>query len=290
MIPLCIYHGNCADGFGAAAVVHQYFDGNVELMPARYQEDPPNVCGRDVIIVDFSYKRDVLMEMSRSASSIIILDHHKSARDDLHGLPELTHNYVDTLKDIKSSNDVRVRVHFDMNHSGAMLTWHFFYPTQLPPRIIEHIEDRDLWKFGLVGTREIQAALFSYPYDIDLWTKFMDDDELVNALYKEGVILLRKHFKDVNELIKSGQHRIKVDGHDVPALNVPYIFASDAGNIMAQGEKFAVCYTVHGDKVSFSLRSTDQGLDVSKIAAKFGGGGHRNAAGFVQEDVDFIKV
>ena len=58
--PLCIYHHNCADGFTAAWVVKKAF-GNVDFHPGKYNEPPPDVTGRDVIIVDFSYKYDVLL-------------------------------------------------------------------------------------------------------------------------------------------------------------------------------------------------------------------------------------
>ena len=62
--PLCIYHGNCADGFGAAWAVRQYFgDGNVEFHAGLHGEAPPDTTGRDVVIVDFCYKRPVLDKM-----------------------------------------------------------------------------------------------------------------------------------------------------------------------------------------------------------------------------------
>ena len=49
---------------------------------------------------------------------------------------------------------------------------------------------------------------------------------------------------------------------------------------MAQGEPFAACYwDTEGARV-FSLRSADDGLDVSEIAKQYGGGGHVRAAGF----------
>jgi nanoRNase/pAp phosphatase (c-di-AMP/oligoRNAs hydrolase) len=62
------------------------------------------------------------------------------------------------------------------------------------------------------------------------------------------------------------------------------MFSSDAGNLMAteyeQGKMFAATY-IDGPKGRiFSLRSTKDGMDVSKIAERFGGGGHKNAAGF----------
>jgi hypothetical protein len=66
MRPLCIYHGNCADGFGAAWVVRRFFGaGNVDFHAGIYQDAPPDVAGREVIITDFSYKRPVLEQMAK---------------------------------------------------------------------------------------------------------------------------------------------------------------------------------------------------------------------------------
>ena len=74
---ICIYHGNCADGFGAAWVVRKAL-GDIEFVGAKYQEAPPDVTGKDVVMVDFSYKRPVLLEMAEKANSILILDHHNT--------------------------------------------------------------------------------------------------------------------------------------------------------------------------------------------------------------------
>ncbi|HEY9460031.1 MAG TPA: phosphoesterase, partial [Paralcaligenes sp.] len=84
MRPICIYHGKCADGFTAAWAVKCAL-GDIEFYPGVYQEPPPEVTGRDVIIVDFSYKRPVLVEMAAVARSILVLDHHKTAAEDLAG-------------------------------------------------------------------------------------------------------------------------------------------------------------------------------------------------------------
>src|SRR3977135_3523236 len=82
---LCIYHAFCADGFGAAWVVRRALGVDVEFHPASYGQEPPDVTGRDVIMVDFSYKRPVLEDMAKGAHSILILDHHKTAVEDLAG-------------------------------------------------------------------------------------------------------------------------------------------------------------------------------------------------------------
>ena len=170
---------------------------------------------------------------------------------------------------------------FDMNKSGAMLAWQWFNPDQQPPKLIAHIQDRDLWLFKLEGTREIHAALSSYPYDFKLWDKLMasNDDEL-EALKRDGEAIERRLQKDVRELIASGVRRMVIAGYDVPVLNASSAYVSDAGHIMSLGEPFAACYWDHANGRSFSLRSSEEGIDVAEVAKKYAGGGHEKAAGF----------
>jgi len=265
---LCIYHSNCPDGFGAAWAVRNTLGDDVEFYKGIHQQAPPDVDAVDVLLVDFSYKKDVLENMLKTAASITILDHHISAEKD--------------LSDLLSSGKINGK--FDMNKSGAMLVWEWFNPDKPAPRLIEHIQDRDLWRFELDGTREVHAALSSYPYDFDVWGKLMasSNDEL-EALKRDGVAIERRLQKDIKELIESGVRRMLIGGYDVPVLNVPSAYVSDAGNIMSIDEPFAACYWDHSHGRSFSLRSSEKGVDVSEIARKYGGGGHIKAAGFTVE-------
>lgn len=256
---LCIYHGNCADGFGAAWAVKQAIP-EAEFVAGVYQKAPPDVTGKNVLMVDFSYKRPVLLDMASKANSILILDHHKSAAEDLVDLP------------------ANVTAVFDMERSGAMMAWQHFFPDLPPPKLIEHIQDRDLWRFNLPGTREVQANVFSYPYDFSVWDRLMASD--VELLRSEGEAIERKHHKDIAELVKVTKRRMVIGGFDVPVANLPYTLSSDAGHLMAKYEPFSACYWDTPDGRVFSLRSNDAGQDVSVIAKGYGGGGHRNAAGF----------
>jgi len=261
MKELCIYHGNCADGFGGALVLYMFYGKEeVEFHPGVYQEPPPDIAGRDVILVDFSYKREVLIEMADKAKSIVILDHHQSAQEELINLPD------------------NVEAYFDMSKSGAVMAWKYYFPALQIPQLFLHIQDRDLWTFKLAGTREIQACLFSYPYTFELWEKLLHTD--LSDLYKEGTALLRKHMKDVTYLIKRAAYTDTLAGYEVPFLNAPYMYSSDAGHIMGKDKPFAVCYYETKDARIYSLRSSDTGVDVAKIATSFGGGGHKHAAGF----------
>lgn len=281
---LCIYHGNCSDGFGAAYAVWKW-DSDVEFFPGVHQNDPPDVAGRDVILVDFSYKRAVIEEMAKTARTITILDHHKSAAEDLAPLlldgemnGDMNLSFHEFGKLTRATGDLSLRGLFDMERSGAMIAWNYFHPDTPPPRLIEHIQDRDLWRFALPSTREIQAALFSFPYDFLVWDELMAVD--IDQLALDGVAIERKHFKDIAELLKVVTMRMVIGGHDVPVANLPYTMTSDAGHQLAQGEKFAACYWDTPEGRVFSLRSTDEGMDVSAIAKQYGGGGHKHAAGF----------
>lgn len=287
---LCIYHAFCADGFGAAWVVRKAFNGDVDFHAASYGQEPPDVASRDVIMVDFSYKRPVLDGMIQKANSMLILDHHKTAQEDLSGIqPPFGMSWARHQQNVYQDRCEGVAglpyALFDMNRSGAGLAWDFFFPDQKRPALIDTIEDRDLWRFSLPFTREVQANIFSYPYDFKTWDYLMavgKDHMGLQDLAQEGGAIERKHHKDVAELVGASKRRMTIGGYDVPVANLPYTLASDAGHLMAQGEPFAACYMDTPKGRTFSLRSTDAGVDVSEIAKSYGGGGHRNAAGFLK--------
>lgn len=100
-------------------------------------------------------------------------------------------------------------------------------------------------------------------------------------LYKQGIAIDRAHKKNVKGLVDYVSYRDTIAGFDVPVLNCNYMFASDAGNDLAIGEVFSATYYDTQEFRKYSLRSAKEGgIDVSEIAAKFGGGGHYHAAGF----------
>jgi oligoribonuclease NrnB/cAMP/cGMP phosphodiesterase (DHH superfamily) len=233
-----------------------------EFYGATHGEPPPDVTGRIVYILDFSYKRAVLEKMLKIALHITVLDHHKSAQADLDGLSYDNLNVV-----------------FDMDRSGAGIAWDYFFDRISRPVQIHHVEDRDLWKFNIPNTKEFAAAMFSYDYTFENWD-FLMDDANYERLIAEGAAIERKHLKDVIELLSTTKRTMKIAGYEVPVANVPYQFASDAGNILAEGQPFAATYYDDAQYRRFSLRSKPDGLDVSEIASKLAGGGHKNASGF----------
>lgn len=274
MKTLCIYHANCADGFGAAWVVRQALGAeNVEFHAGHYGKPAPDVEGRDVIIVDFSYPHELLVLLGHQARSILIIDHHKTAAEALAQLPTAPSCFAEW-----ATSTQRVGTVFDMERSGAGLTWDYFNPGEPRPALINHIEDRDLWRFKLEGTREVMASVFSYRHDFDVWDGIMEISTHQHWVAGKGID--RKHHKDLAELVGSNTRLTTIAGYSVPTINLPPTMASDAGHQLSDGQPFAAIYWDTDEHRKYSLRSRPEGLDVSEIAKQFGGGGHRGAAAF----------
>lgn len=285
--PLCIYHSNCADGFAAAWVVRKFFIGEVDFFAAQYGHEPPDVAGRDVVMVDFSYKRPVLDAMAVKANTILILDHHKTAAEDLAGFPMCSGVYSpEGMLAYKEHIGAPVAVHaiFDMDRSGAGLAWDFFFPGEPRPRLIDHVEDRDLWRFKLPLTREIQSAVVSYPWDFEDWDALMracEHEEGRQQLFAAGSAIDRKLQQDIGSILATPPRHMVLGGVSVPVVNAPGMWASDMAGKLAETAPFAAIYFDTPTERVFSLRSRgDGGMDVSAIAKGYGGGGHKNAAGF----------
>ncbi len=258
---MVIYHGNCFDGFTAAWVC-QRFTGEwhgAEFVPARYGESPPDVKGKNVLIVDFSYPRDTLLQMLADTDERLrVLDHHKTAEADLEGLPFCT---------------------FDMERSGAGLAWDVLIGGTRP-WLVDAIEDRDLWRFRFPDTKTILAYVATKPHEFVHWDR-------MGAMGREEVhragTYVQEYIDQYGRLAREQWREEYIGGYPVPTINLPYMNCSDhVTKLMEEhpGHLFAAGYYRRGDgRWQFSLRSPED-FDVSAIAKIYGGGGHAQAAGF----------
>ena len=258
MLDMVLYHSGCWDGFCAAWITHKVWP-EAEYIPVQYGQDPPDVTGKHVLIVDFSYKRDVLIKMRESAMKLEVLDHHKTAQEELAGL------------------DFCV---FDMDKSGGRLAWEWLHADIPSHWLVDYTEDRDLWRHALPNSKEVNAALRSYPLDFYVWNTL----SMMSAtdLMREGESILRYQQTVVDSHVRHARE-IELDGHKILAVNATTLFSEIAGEL-AKDRPFGAAYFIRDDgKKQWSLRSREGGVDVSEIARSHGGGGHRNAAGFEEE-------
>lgn len=287
---ICFYHGDCLDGFTAAWAIWKSWP-RCEFRPGHYGKPLPldGIAGKNVLFVDFSASAIQLEAIGSVAASVIVLDHHKTAEADLEAYRSdfLMEDFNVELKTRALHGRSPIVAFFDMERSGASMAWEFANidcgkrASKAVPSLIVYVEDRDLWRFRYGDrTRAIAAALQTYPMEFDVWS-MLSRQHL--ELEQEGNAILRANRANVAKILKDAyEHTIA--NHTVPVVNSPYHYASDAGNELLKAypdAPFAATWFRRSDGfIQWSLRSEEGRIDVSEIAKRLGGGGHRNAAGF----------
>ena len=268
-----IYHGNCPDGFGAALAARLHFKErsdyrqlkiHINYVKGKHGYPPPDCTDQKVYIVDFSYSRDTLIKLCQQAHQVIIIDHHISALKDLEGLDEELDN---------------LELNFDMHRSGAVLSWHYFHNSDIPD-LFRHIQDNDLWQFKLDNTRPIISAIMSYPMKFRTWEGWLNNAQALEQLKSEGDILQRQAEKQIKHYKQAAQMG-SIAGYTIPIVNAPAHIGSELLHQLSEGYPFAAAYEDKAERRAWQLRSGgNKAIDVSEVAALFGGGGHKNASGF----------
>ena len=258
-VQVVIYHANCNDGFGAAYSAWKLLGNRAEYHAASHGSPPPDVTGKRVVVLDFSYNNATTKAMIEQAEELWVIDHHKSNMVELH--------------DISNT-------HFDMTKSGAMLAWEFFHPGKEAPKFISYIQDRDLWQWELPYSKEFSAAFDMVPWNFDEYEKFEDDSVFDDAVKRGSYILA--YSKTVIKKVCDKATKRKYKDHDVMVVNSSH-WMSEIGSTLAKDCDFAMIWYYDHDACLYkvSLRAFHDTMDVSEIAKSFGGGGHRKAAGFV---------
>jgi oligoribonuclease NrnB/cAMP/cGMP phosphodiesterase (DHH superfamily) len=256
-----LYHANCSDGFGAAWAAWKKFGTRADYIGIDPRTLPDKTLkNKEIYILDSAYPAQTLAKLKKRNKKVIVIDHHLSNKDDV----KFASEYL-----------------FNLNHSGAVLAWQYFHPRKSLPRLLRHVEDFDLWRFRLSHTREFSAIINDFGFDFKIWNKLardLENPKKRNALAQKGKLLLDYENKLIERIVKNAEV-VNFMGYKTLAVNSP-IFESEIGHYLYKKlPPTAIVWRVKNGKITVSLRSNGK-VDVSKIAAKFGGGGHKAAAGF----------
>lgn len=292
-----IYHHPCSDGIAAAWVVNEYLKARhvteIVNLPMNHG-DPfdPNVCeGAIVWMVDFSLPLPTMDIIARTAEHLHWYDHHITAKPIME---EISIRYKRT--DTSFSKEV----------SGALLTWNLLNPGVGAPSFILYVSDRDTWKHRYPESARFYDAMRLVPLTLDAWTEQIEHSEttrrVINGVPEpKGYNFYRYmlHSGEVDETIR--QYRsVEMDAMIaltirtlpmhyqneagveqtiiIPTIQVPVSFASEALDSLKIDALPVASYQDTQTHRLFSLRSKT--FDCTLIACYYGGGGHRNAAGF----------
>lgn len=260
---IVLYHKDCLDGFGAAWAAYKKFGGKAKYIEVEHRSVPPKLENKEVYLVDFCYKEPEMKKLLEKNQKVVVIDHHQSQESLIKKLiPEHL---------------------FDLNHSGAVLTWKYFHPNKPIPKLLLYIEDNDLWKFKLKISRKIISVLALYDFNFLIWDKLEKDLENAKKRKKyigEGELLLKYQAKIIADIAKKA-YRVMFKKHKALAINSSSsMLHSELGNnLVKRGYPVAIVWYRMKNRTKVSLRS-DGKTDVAKIAEKYGGGGHKAAAGF----------
>lgn len=279
-----IYHAGCVDGFTSAWLLHRNCPG-AEIHDGTYGQQPPDIRGR-VVIADFSYPPEQLVALAAQVENVTLLDHHQSA--------------IDKIDQYEGELPTNLDLTLDVGHSGAWLTHNWL---QQPPlcdrirfgwarRLVEYVQDRDLWTYALPNSRQVTAYINATPMTWEDWDVLADEVSRTPELVEAGGLAIMRRNRILINQIKATARMFPIDtgpaingatpGLLVPTAASPYGLGSDMAGELAADSSFGIgaYYIDYPNRREFGLRSTDTGPDVAKIATLYGGGGHPHASGF----------
>ncbi len=258
-----LYHKNCPDGFGAAWVMRKKLKDKAEYIPVVHQNPPlASLVDKEIYMVDFCYNADVMEKLKKKNKKIFVIDHHISQKEA-----------------VKISDGGM----YDIKHSGSVLTWKYIFPDKKVPLFLRHIEDRDIWKFELNNTKEYLAATDCLDMDFKLWDRIAADFENPAKRKKyleQGKSIISYQNMTIAQVVGNAEP-VKFEGKRAYAVNCPVI-VSEIGHVLANmaPDGIGIIWNYKMGNIKISLRGNGK-ADVSKIAAKYGGGGHKGAASFM---------
>ncbi|MCF8168502.1 MAG: phosphoesterase [Rhodoferax sp.] len=260
------YHGQCCDGFAAAFAAWLSLRDQAEYVPCVYGDNPPDVTGKRVYILDFSFDYGVMERLDRQATELVLLDHHKTAKEKLQGFTCRCGGLV-----------------FDLHRSGARMAWDHFQPQRAVPKLIAHVQDRDLWTWKLPESQDYLAALDFEPSDFERWLTVLNFSQAEHEAFLVRGRAMNDKFQSLCDAIAEPQTTLPVSlmGQSGLMVNASGQFTSDVGNRLAlRSGTFGLVWRLDtATSIKVGLRSVAP-FDVEALARAFGGGGHPQASAF----------
>ena len=256
-----LYHANCPDGFGAAWAAWKKFGNKAEYIPVNPETLPEKPLKNKIVYtLDMSFKAPVFRRLMKQNKSIVSLDHHKSRKEDMEKFPQNV---------------------FDNDNSGATIAWGYFHPGKKTPPFLKYLEDNDLWRFRLPYAKELSSVIFLLKFDFKDWSKFAA--RLENKKERKKIFEQAKNiFAYEQKIAASAVERaalVRFEGYRTLAANSAILESEIGHRLSKKLPPIGIIWRQRKSFINVSLRSNGK-VDVSKLAQKYGGGGHKKASGF----------
>ena len=280
---LCLYHIADHDGKGSGAVVKSVFP-EIKLIGLNHDMKIPydEIEKHDKIIVcDFALPVDYMFDLSRR-KDFTWIDHHVSV------IREYEQKSAEGYGTIKGLRKV--------GQAAIELCWQYFYPQKAVPLGIELLAKNDLFDLRDPRVRPFEYAMQSMGInspDDEIWPKLFAGDLDIDQMVSEGKRILEWINVRNYRLARFMAFESNINGLKCICANMPQGYSSFYDSLPDR-EKYDVMINFYMNKDckwNLSFYSSKADVDVSKLAAQFGGGGHKGAAGAssLDELPDFLQ-
>jgi len=286
----CLYHTADFDGKCSAAIV-KYKYQNCELFPVDYYNIIRLEANNQFIktsnksnypIDIFFDKNDIIIMSDFSFSDFEIM---RFIQSNTEKFIWLDHHYTSINNSLK--NNFKTDGLLNENKSGCSLTWEYFFTEREIPYSIFLLEKYDIGKFYFnndvlpfeYGMRSKDDSETD-PNNIEFWTKIFEDKEFIQSIIEEGKICL-KYQNKLNKRLSKNIFNTYLEGWKCAAINSPKM-SSLFFDCLSNKEEYDIFanFSLNNEGWAISLYTEKDYINVGLIAEKFGGGGHKKAAGF----------
>ncbi len=265
---ICFYHKHCVDGTASAGVVLKKYP-HAQTFPLGFDtinEDLAKALPyitRDSLIVYVDNAMN-LEQIAILGNEVLVIDHHISERARVEEI---------------ARNNKRVTFIFDLEQSGATLTWQYFFSSEKMPLLLSYIRDIDIWRNELLPESTYVHLFLSSYRDKPKEIEALLSSDLGDCL-ATGKVLAEYVEREVVKYTELKPITIKVSDWKVPAYNVTG-HQSKVGHLLSlELNEAVIMYTISGDSIRCSIRSiAGQSPTALEVAKVLGGGGHEHSSG-----------
>ena len=271
----CFFHKSDLDGHCSGAIVkNKYpdcemigvdYSDNLELFSKTFLKN------ETIIVVDFCFNRED-MEWLNDNTDLHWIDHHISAIEKMKGLE---------CKGIR-----------EIGQSGCELTWKYLHLDPMPLAV------KLLGRYDVWDHKDAQVLPFQYGFrmfestlpDSDIWNTFLKNipitDRNIHNVINTGKTILNYEKKQNEIYANDMSFEIKFEGYRAIVINKAFTNSKIFDSVYdPEKHDIMILFGVKPGQIKYTLYSTKSDIDVSKIAAKYGGGGHAGAAGFLTSEL-----
>ncbi|MFA6432912.1 MAG: hypothetical protein WCV82_03840 [Candidatus Paceibacterota bacterium] len=299
---LVIYHRSDLDGICSREIAHKFLGNTADYLGFEYGDDLPQLAAyQTVYLIDISLPPGV---MALHADKLIWIDHHQSA--------------------IEAMKGVDIRGYRIDGVAACRLAWQYFeweklvdprplYPskddyTSIPTKVVEPRAVELLGRYDIWDKRLPEVDLFQLGMQAESapsWSKLLtlpdgttdmqiSDRQQTEPIIQNGRAIHAYTTVTSAQIITERGFDVTFEGLRFRALNIARCNSMTFLAALKPEHDGCLGYFWDGKKWKFSLYGVPgkPDVDLSKIASKYGGGGHKQACGgfFKQLPTEFGGV